>query len=135
MGGVRGPCEKGEGSKQKQTTVSSLLEGNGHGRRQERVCGSEWWWRVTWPGVVSRVYRWCVIELNTLSLYNFINQCHPHKFNLKRLKIGRVILPTLFSQVCFSYSRTCAFHMCFRTSLSMSTKTSCWNLDSISWKL
>ena len=33
-----------------------------------------WWTHNT-------LHRWCIIELYTWNLYNFINQCHPNKFN------------------------------------------------------
>ena len=45
-------------------------------------CGG-WWTHNT-------IYRWCIIELYmfyricTWILHNFINQCHPNKFNKKR---------------------------------------------------
>ena len=33
-----------------------------------------WWTHNT-------TYRWCIIESYTWNWYNFINQCHPNKFN------------------------------------------------------
>ena len=29
----------------------------------------------------NKMYRWCVIELYTWNLYNFISQCHSNVFN------------------------------------------------------
>ena len=43
---------------------------NGDGRR----FGLGWWAHNT-------IYRWCIIELYTWTLYNFINQHHSNKFN------------------------------------------------------
>ena len=34
----------------------------------------EWWTHNT-------IYKWCIIELYTWNLYDFINQCYPNKFN------------------------------------------------------
>ena len=28
-------------------------------------------------------HRWCIIELHTWNQYDFLNQCHPNKFNKK----------------------------------------------------
>ena len=42
--------------------------------------GSNIWWRKeTWLWVVST--QWCIVEVYTWNLYNFINQHHPTKFN------------------------------------------------------
>ena len=37
---------------------------------------------LTWCG--KYIYRWCIIELYSWSLYHFISQSHPDKFNKKR---------------------------------------------------
>ena len=36
----------------------------------------------------NTIYRWCVIELYTQILYNFINKCDPKKFNRNFKKMG-----------------------------------------------
>ena len=43
-----------------------------------------WWTHNT-------VYRWCIIELYPWNLYNFINQCHPNKFNKKEKMCNSII--------------------------------------------
>ena len=39
----------------------------------------------TWGGEHNTVYRWFVAGLCTWSLYNFVKQCHPNKFNKKEI--------------------------------------------------
>lgn len=43
---------------------------------------------VTFSGKNTMQYtdEWCIIGLYTWNPYNFINQCHPKKFNKKNLK-------------------------------------------------
>ena len=36
------------------------------------------WWAQ------NAIYRWCIIEFYIWNLHNFINQCHPNWFNLKK---------------------------------------------------
>ena len=38
----------------------------------------------------STICGWCVIELYTWNVCNFVNQCHPNKFNKVFLKAGNV---------------------------------------------
>ena len=40
-----------------------------------------WWTHNT-------IHRWCILELYTSNLYNFINQCHPHKCNTFFFKVS-----------------------------------------------
>ena len=44
--------------------------------------------KKTWLGVKytihNTIYRWYIMDLYPWNLYNFINQCHPNIFNLKR---------------------------------------------------
>ena len=97
--GVEELGEKGEGSKQKNKNknknkknpktklnrrqnygdyqrergwgeVEDKGERNGDGRRLDLG-----WWTH------NAIYRGCMIEFYTWKLYNFINQCHPNKFN------------------------------------------------------
>ena len=89
--GVGSLGEKGEGIKQKYIKKLRDTENNraitrrkgawgeveeGKGgingiRRRHALC----------LGVLNTKYRWCMIELCTWNLYNFINQCHLSKVN------------------------------------------------------
>ena len=41
---------------------------------------------LTLDGGQNAMYRWCSIGLYILSLYNFINQYYPNKFNKNKNK-------------------------------------------------
>ena len=43
-----------------------------------RTCFDFGWWAH------NAIYRWCIIDLYTWNLYNFINQCHHNKCNFKK---------------------------------------------------
>ena len=69
-----------------QTTARWLLERKGveeveNGKRKvngdRRRLHSAWWTHHS-------IHRWCNIKLCTWNLYNFINQCHPNKFNTNK---------------------------------------------------
>ena len=81
-------------------TVRSLKE---EGKRVINGDGG----RLTWGGERNLLYRWCVIELYSWNLYNFINQYHPNKFNNKkeikrsRHKMDKGICPTYIQQRIF----------------------------------
>ena len=74
----------------RQTTAWSLPEEKWGrekaGESKRRINGDEkkhdfgWWTRNT-------IYRWCSIELYTLNLYNFINQCNVNKVNKTKRKL------------------------------------------------
>ena len=74
-------------------TETKFLKGVGEGRRGYGEINNEgrrlelgWWTHNT-------LYRGCTIELCTRNRYNFINQCHPNKFNKKEKKyIGKKYL-------------------------------------------
>ena len=59
--------------------------GEGWEGSKESKRSNTWWLKRTWTWVVNThaVYRWHIVELLTINLYNFIKQCHPNKFNLK----------------------------------------------------
>ena len=70
--------------KQKLTGTSNREKGL-EGSQEGQIYGDEkrfdfGWWPHT------AICTWCIIELYTWNLYNFINQCHPNKFNNKFLK-------------------------------------------------
>ena len=67
---------------------------NGDGRRLDLG----WWTHST-------VHRWCVVELCTWSLYNFVCQCHPNKFN-KKEKI-KIFKKFKYAKVKFGHRQTC----------------------------
>ena len=92
MRDVVGLGEKGEGIKQKtQKLIDSdnsvvitrekerwgeVKEGTGKINGDGRGLDLGWWTHNT-------IYRWCIIELYTWNLYNFINQCHPNRLYKK----------------------------------------------------
>ena len=64
------------------TPSTDLFDRNLHFEGKWGINGDRWrldlgWWTH------NIIYSWCVVELYTWSLYDFINQCHPNKFNEK----------------------------------------------------
>ena len=70
---------------QTQTTLRWLPEGRGLGNSEGgRIYGNGRWDFGWWTH--NTIYRWCIAEMHTWNLFNFINQCFPTKFSKNFLK-------------------------------------------------
>ena len=67
------------GEYQRGKCLGQVEEGTGINSDRKRL-DFGWW-------ASSTIYRWCIIELYTWNLNNFTNQCHPNKFNFKKMLI------------------------------------------------
>ena len=67
--------------KDNSMVITTGKEGAGGKRRinrNGRRLALGWWTHNT-------IHRWHITELYTWNLYNFVNQCHPNKFDLKNI--------------------------------------------------